>query len=91
MSCAAPETGRPMRAKENFKSPLLSTTVYGIITTETKRNPDMKDNIMRSTPVFKALRAKAREAIAAYADGADFDLTVARLAEIGESMSILLA
>ncbi len=51
----------------------------------------MKDNIMRSTPVFKALRAKAREAIAAYADGADFDLTVARLAEIGESMSILLA
>jgi len=50
----------------------------------------MKD-IMRKTPEFKALRAEAREALAAYADGADFDFTVIRLAEIGEQMEILLA
>lgn len=48
-------------------------------------------DIIRKTPKFKALRAEAREAIAAYEDGADFDFTICRLAEIGEKMSILLA
>ncbi len=51
---------------------------------------DMKD-IMRATPEFKSLRAEAREAMTAYEDGADFDCTVSRLAEIGERMQILLA
>lgn len=47
--------------------------------------------IIRKTEEFKALRAEAREVIAAYADGADFDYAVARLADIGEKMTILLA
>ena len=37
------------------------------------------------------LRAEAREAIAAYEDGADFLFTISRLAAIGERMNILLA
>ena len=49
----------------------------------------MKD-LIRTTAEFKALRAEAREAIAAYEDGADFDFTIARLAAIGEKMNILL-
>ena len=32
----------------------------------------------------------AREAIAAFEDGADFDFTIDRLAAIGEKMNILL-
>lgn len=50
----------------------------------------MKD-IIRKTPEFKSLRAQAREAIAAYADGADFLFTISRLAAIGEEMEVLLA
>ena len=38
----------------------------------------MKDAI-RKTAAFKALRNQAREALAAYADGADFDFTIAWL------------
>lgn len=34
---------------------------------------------------------EAREVIAAYADGADFDYVISRLAPIGEKMAILLA
>ena len=65
----------------------------------------MKD-IIRKTPEFKELRAKAREAIAAFEDSdraakrrhsqsrsvgrADFDFTIDRLAAIGEKMNILL-
>lgn len=49
----------------------------------------MKDAI-RKTAVFKALRNEARFALAAYADGADFDFTVARLAGIGYTMEIML-
>ena len=49
----------------------------------------MKD-LIRKTPEFKDLRAQAREAIAAYEDGADFDFPLARLAAIGEKMNILL-
>ena len=48
-------------------------------------------NPIRSTAEFKALRAEAREAIAAYADGADFLFTISRLAAIGEQMKVLLA
>ena len=48
-------------------------------------------DIIRNTPEFKALRAEAREVIAAYADGADFDYVISRLAPIGEKMAILLA
>ena len=47
----------------------------------------MKDPI-RSTAEFKALRAEAREAIAAYEDGADFLFTISRLAAIGEQMNV---
>ena len=39
----------------------------------------MKD-LIRKTQEFKDLRAKAREAIAAFEDGADFDFTIDRLA-----------
>ena len=49
----------------------------------------MKD-IIRKTQEFKDLRAKAREAVAAFEDGADFDFTIDRLAAIGEKMNILL-
>ena len=42
----------------------------------------MKEAI-RKTAVFKALRNQAREALAAYADGADFDFTIAQLAGVG--------
>ncbi len=70
---------------------MIFTAGYGIIPTVAfERRRAMKD-IMRKTPEFKALRAEAREALAAYADGADFDFTVIRLAEIGEQMEILLA
>ena len=50
----------------------------------------MKD-IIRKTPEFKDLRAQAQEAIADYADGADFDWTISRLATIGEKMTELLS
>ena len=50
----------------------------------------MHEKIIRKTPEFKALRAEAREVIAAYADGADFDYVISRLAPIGEKMAILL-
>ena len=50
----------------------------------------MKD-LIKKTPEFKALRAEAREAIAASADGADFLFTISRLAAIGERMNALLA
>ena len=50
----------------------------------------MKDAI-RKTAVFKALRNQARDALAAYADGADFDFTIARLAGVGYKMEIMLA
>ena len=43
-------------------------------------------DIIRKTPEFKA-----REVIAAYADGADFDYVISRLAPIGEKMTAMLA
>lgn len=49
----------------------------------------MKEAI-RKTAVFKALRDQARDALAAYADGADFDFTIARLAGVGYKMELLL-
>jgi len=49
------------------------------------------DTLIKKTPEFKALRAQAREVIAAFEAGADFDFTISRLAEIGEKMTILLA
>ena len=58
--------------------------------------PSMEDktmnekDIIRKTPEFKALRAEAREAIAAYADGADFEATISRLAGIGSVMELML-
>ena len=51
----------------------------------------MHEKIIRKTPEFKALRTEAREVIAAYADGADFDYVISRLAPIGEEMAVLLA
>jgi hypothetical protein len=58
--------------------------------TESERRTTMKD-LIRKTPEFKSLRAQAREAIAAYAGGADFLFTISRLAAIGEEMEALLA
>ena len=58
--------------------------------TKAERRTTRKD-LIRKTQEFKDLRAKAREAIAAYEDGADFDFTIDRLAAIGEKMNILLA
>ena len=55
-----------------------------------ERRTTMKDTIRR-TAEFKSLRAEAREAIAAYEDGADFLFTISRLAAIGEQMNVLLA
>ena len=49
----------------------------------------MKDAI-RKTEEFKVLREKARDALAAYADGADFNATVIRLAGIGSAMELML-
>ena len=49
----------------------------------------MKDAI-RKTAAFKAVRNQAREALEAYADGADFDFAVARLAGVGRVMEIML-
>ena len=70
---------------------LILRTGYGIISTATcERRTTMKD-IIRRTPEFRSLRAEAREAIAAFEDGADFDFTIDRLAAIGEKMTILLA
>jgi len=51
----------------------------------------MLKNIIRKTPEFKALRAEAREVIAAYEDGADFDYVISRLAPIGEKMAEMLS
>lgn len=48
------------------------------------------NDVIRKTPEFEALRAEAREAIAAYARGADFESVIARLAPVGETMSVLL-
>ncbi len=65
---------------------------FGIIhSIPKKEDKTMNKNIIRKTPEFKALRAEAREVIAAYADGADFDYVISRLAPIGEKMSVLLA
>ena len=70
---------------------MISNADYGIIQTPApKRRTTTKDPIRR-TAEFKALRAEAREAIAAYEDGADFLFTISRLAAIGERMYELLA
>ena len=55
-----------------------------------RRNALLHKDLIRKTQEFKDLRAKAREAIAAFEDGADFDFTIDRLAAIGEKMNILL-
>ena len=47
-------------------------------------------SIIRKTAEFKELREEARSALAAYADGADIDATVAKLAGVGRVMEILL-
>jgi hypothetical protein len=54
-----------------------------------KEENNMKEAI-RKTAAFKALRNQAREALAAYADGADFDFTIAQLAGVGYKMELLL-
>ena len=47
-------------------------------------------NPIRETAEFKALRGEAQAALAAYADGADFDFTIARLAGVGRMMELML-
>ena len=47
-------------------------------------------NIIRKTAEFKELRDEARSALAAYADGADFDATVAKLAGVGRVIELIL-
>ena len=46
--------------------------------------------LIRKSGEFKSLREKAREAIAAYAEGADFLFTDNRLAGIGRKMELML-
>ena len=46
--------------------------------------------LIRKSGEFKTLREEAREAIAAYADGADFLFTVNRLAGVGRKMEQML-
>ena len=45
---------------------------------------------IRNTAEFKELRKEARSALAAYADGADFDFTIARLAGVGRMVFLFL-
>lgn len=45
---------------------------------------------IRNTAEFNELRKEARSALAAYADGADFDFTIARLAGVGRMMELML-
>ena len=69
---------------------LLNKDDYGIIVSlDFKEENNMKDAI-RKTAEFKTLRNQAREALEAYADGADFDFTIARLAGVGYKMELLL-
>ena len=51
----------------------------------------MDKKIVRKTKEFKDLRAQAREAVAAFADGADFDVTIERLAPIGAKMREMMS
>ena len=51
----------------------------------------MAKDAIRKSKEFMDLRAQAQEAIADYADGADFDWTVKRLAPIGAKMAKMLA
>jgi hypothetical protein len=44
----------------------------------------------RETDAFRALQNEAREIIAAYEEGADFDFVVSRLVEIGAKMKEVL-
>ena len=46
--------------------------------------------MIRKSGEFKSLREEAREAIVAYADGADFLFTVSRLAHVGRTMQLML-
>ena len=50
-----------------------------------------KNSKTRKTPEFKALRKEAQDIVAAYADSADFDYVISRLAPIGERMSEMLS
>jgi hypothetical protein len=71
---------------------LQSARDYGIITdVQPERRKTMKNDIMKHTQEFKALREEARRVAAAYADGMDFDHAVGLLAGIGERMAILLS
>ena len=44
---------------------------------------------LKRTGAFRALRKEARDAFAAYADGADAEFTIFRLADIGRRMDAL--
>lgn len=57
---------------------------------EPRRNALLHKDAIRKTAAFKALRNQTREALAAYADRADFDFTIARLAGVGYKMGLLL-
>lgn len=50
-----------------------------------------KNSRIKKTPEFKALRKEAQDIVAAYADGADFDYVISRLAPIGERMREMLS
>ena len=82
---------------ENYRKIIEKPACFSTPNMASFHQPSMEDktmnekDIIRKTPEFKALRAEAREAIAAYEDGADFDFTISRLAAIGEKMTILLA
>ena len=46
--------------------------------------------LIRKSGEFKTLREEAREAIAAYAEGADFLFTISCLAVVGRKMELML-
>ena len=60
---------------------------------EKERNATMNKKIqklIRKSGEFKTFREEAREAIAAYAEGADFLFTVSCLAVVGRKMELML-
>lgn len=61
-----------------------------LVTPNKEKEKNAMKNPIRETAEFKALRGEAQAALAAYADGADFDATIERLAEVGRFMGLLL-
>ena len=93
---ATPRSGPCGRLR--YASPFSASTLAGRFAVRLRRmSPPISLRFIfgssRSEPSLRSpIRVhEAREVIAAYADGADFDYVISRLAPIGEKMAILLA